>query len=287
MTKVILLPATGTAPDASVFTTGLAVARLLDGHLAVLHVRPDVRRDIIAMAAGDMGSAAGLDTAIATMEQEANDRARAAEAAWQDFAKRNGIMPTESPCATSISYEWLTETGEEAGWLAEYGRTSDIVVVGRGRGAGPGKGLMEAALMDTGKPLLIAPATSSPLLDGALAIAWKDTREAAHAVAAATPFIRWATRVVVFTVPENEDAPDTSHQRLARTLRWHNPNVTVQTLSRSGRAPAQVLMDAVQAAGCGLLVMGGYGHTRLREAVFGGFTRAILEQAPVAVLMAH
>jgi len=48
-----------------------------------------------------------------------------------------------------------------------------------------------------------------------------------------------------------------------------------------------VLLEAVAKAGCNLLVMGGYGHTRLREAVFGGFTRAVLEQAPVTVLMAH
>ena len=53
------------------------------------------------------------------------------------------------------------------------------------------------------------------------------------------------------------------------------------------RRPCALLLDAAAKANCGLLVMGGYGHTRLREAVFGGFTRAVLETAPLPVLMAH
>jgi nucleotide-binding universal stress UspA family protein len=70
-------------------------------------------------------------------------------------------------------------------------------------------------------------------------------------------------------------------------LRWHNSNITIQSLSGDDRTPAAVLLDAAAKANCGLLVMGGYGHTRLREAVFGGFTRAVLAEAPLPVLMAH
>jgi nucleotide-binding universal stress UspA family protein len=88
-------------------------------------------------------------------------------------------------------------------------------------------------------------------------------------------------------VTEPSGDEDKSHLRLLKTLRWHNPNVSIQALLEHSRPPVAVLLDAAEQAGCGLLVMGGYGHTRLREAVFGGFTRAVLEAAPLPVLMAH
>jgi nucleotide-binding universal stress UspA family protein len=288
MPKIILLPATGTSVDSSVFATALAAARLFDGHLRVLHVRPDVRREIAAMASADIGMAAGLDTTISHMEEEADTRERAAESAWAAFCATNKIKPAEKPCSSHLTYEWVTETGIAADWLAEHGRVSDLVVVGREREGGMlSMDLMEAALMETGKPVLIAPPAPPAGLDGTVAIAWKNTREAAGAVSAALPFFRWAARIIVFTVEEGEESADKSHLRLASSLRWHNPNVSMQVLQRQGRTPVAVLLEAVGKAGCNLLVMGGYGHTRLREAVFGGFTRAVLEQAPVAVLMAH
>jgi nucleotide-binding universal stress UspA family protein len=289
MPKIILLPATGTATDSSVFASALAAARLFDGHLMVLHVRPDVRREIAAMASADMGMATGLDSTISNMEAEADTRERAAESTWRAFAAAHGIKLAERPCSSSVmTYEWLTETGSAADWLAEYGRISDLVVVGRERQGGAlSMDLMEAALMETGKPVLIAPDEAPNGLDGTVAIAWKNTKEAAGAITAALPFFRWSARVIVFTVDEDGEAKDKSHLRLVSSLRWHNPNVSLQVLQRQGRSPVTVLLEAVSKAHCNLLVMGGYGHTRLREAVFGGFTRAVLEQAPVTVLMAH
>ena len=149
---------------------------------------------------------------------------------------------------------------------------------------------MEAALMDTGKPVLVAArgvSVEAPPLGGVVGIAWKDTREAGGAVLAAMPFLRAASQIIVFIVPEGSDDGDKSHLRLMKMLRWHNANVSIQSLSAGDSAPVAVLLDAAVKAGCGLLVMGGYGHTRLREAVFGGFTRAVLESAPLPVLMAH
>jgi len=106
-------------------------------------------------------------------------------------------------------------------------------------------------------------------------------------VRAAMPFLRAAGQVNVFIVPESGDDSDKSHLRLVRMLRWHNPNISINALTTGDRPPVALLLDAAAKANCGLLVMGGYGHTRLREAVFGGFTRAVLEAAPLPVLMAH
>ena len=289
MTKVVLLPVSGAPADRHVFTVALTVGRAFESHFVALHVRPDVRRDIASLAASDGGMASGIDTMIDRMEADADAREKAASDSWHAFCRENTIAIGDLPREKGMTAEWVSEIGMEADWLAEHGRVSDLIVVGRGSDRwGPDYVLMEAALMDTGKPVLVAPSREmlTPVDGGVVGIAWKDTREAAGAVRAAMPFIRVARHVTIFTVLENDD-DGKSHLRLAKALRWHNPNVTIQALGEHSRLPVEVLLDAAEQAGCGLLVMGGYGHTRLREAVFGGFTRAVLENAPLPVLMAH
>jgi nucleotide-binding universal stress UspA family protein len=286
MPRIVLLPVNGTTADPEAFAMALTVARSFDSHLVALHVRPDVRRDIASLASSDGGMTAGIDTLMEQMETDADTREKAASDGWHTFCSQNNIAGTETPGATGVTSEWVSEVGVEADWVAEYGRTADLIIVGRGEEKwGPDYVLMEASLMDTGKPVLIAPRAAGVPVSGVVGIAWKDTREAAGAVRAAMPFLQAASQVIVFIVPEGDD--DKSHLRLVRMLRWHNANITIQSLSGEDQAPAALLLGAAAKASCGLLVMGGYGHTRLREAVFGGFTRAVLESAPLPVLMAH
>lgn len=288
MAHVILLPATGKPTDAPVFATALAAARLLDGHLAFLHVRPDVQQEIAAFAAADFGMGTGIERAMTDMEAEADSREHAAAQAWQAFCRQEGITPSEAPVAAGVTAEWLNEVGSLSAWVARHGRAADLVVTGRGRDNGVvDLDVMESALMETGRPVLIAPETVPERLDELVAIAWKDAPEAASAVAAARPFLRKARRVVVFTVEEPGDHPDHSPRRLVRNLRWQNPDTSLEWLQGGDRQPVEALWQAALRAGASLLVMGGYGHARLREAMFGGFTRAVLEQAPIPVLMAH
>jgi nucleotide-binding universal stress UspA family protein len=292
MPKVILLPVSGSAADTEVFATALAVARLFDSHIIALHARPDVRRDIAGLASSDGGMAAGIDGMITSMEDDADTHQQAASGSWHAFCAQNGIAVSDTPVAKGITSEWVSEIGAEADWIAAYGRTADLVVVGRGEASwGPDYVLMEAALMDTGTPALIAalPADGlpAPALDSVIGIAWKDTREAAGAVRAALPFLRTARHVTIFNVPETDEGSDKSVVRLAKALRWYNPNVSVQPLLEHTRPAVTVLLDAAVQAGCGLLVMGGYGHSRLMEAVFGGFTRDVLAAAPLPVLVTH
>jgi nucleotide-binding universal stress UspA family protein len=291
MPRIVLLPVSGSAADAEVFDMALTVARSFGAHLVALHVRPDVRRDLASLAASDGGMTAGIDTMLERMEADADAREKAASEAWHAFCSRNAIAGSDNPADKGVTSEWVGEIGTEADWFAEYGRTADLIVVGRGEEKwGPDYMLMEAALMDTGKPVLIAPKAAVaqvPPLNRVVGIAWKNTREAGGAVRAAMPFLRAAEQVIVFIVPEGPEDSDKSHLRLVRMLRWHNTNVTIQSLSDDERTPVDLLLEAAAKANCGLLVMGGYGHTRLREAVFGGFTRAVLQAASLPVLMAH
>jgi nucleotide-binding universal stress UspA family protein len=147
--------------------------------------------------------------------------------------------------------------------------------------------ILEAALMASGRPVLIAPARPPTRLSGMIAIAWKDRPEAARAVAAALPFIERADRVVILSVDEGAETDGESCERLRHALAWHNTNTIVQRMKPAGRPAAETLLEAAVAAGADMLVMGGYGHSRTREVIFGGFTRHVLTDASLPILMAH
>jgi nucleotide-binding universal stress UspA family protein len=179
------------------------------------------------------------------------------------------------------------ETGDEADTVASYGMLADLVICARG----PAKHfttrlLLESALLNTGRPLLIPSARGTPANSesGTVAIAWKPTPQAARAVAAAMPLLARAKEIVVMTV-EEEGLPAQT-DGLVRNLAWHGLRVTAERLGSKERDPANALLDAASKT-ASLLVMGGYGHSRIREFVFGGFTRQVLVDAPLPVFMAH
>jgi nucleotide-binding universal stress UspA family protein len=288
MPGYILLPATGRNTDGPVFATALAAARLLPAHLEFLHVHVDVQAAVIAMASGDVGGGVDYGEIMQALERDAVGRQEAAERAGRDFCKREGVPLSAEALSAVPSAEWRLETGDAAGWLAERGRAADLVVVGRARdGEAVALDLLEAALMETGRPMLIAPPRPPGRLAGVVAIAWKNRPEAARAVAVAEPFLTKADRVVILTVAEDERTHEASGERLRHALTWHNPRTTVQSVNRGNRPAVEVLLEAAAVARVDLLVMGGYGHSRVREVIFGGFTRHILLHADLPVLMAH
>jgi nucleotide-binding universal stress UspA family protein len=288
MFKHILVPDTGADTDAAVFATALLAARPSGAHLEFLHVRLDVTEIVVAMTSGGIGGGAALQGVVDRLEEEAKAQE---QKAWQSFAKfctDAGISSAGAEPGAGLSADLVMETGNEAQWIAEYGRFADLVVVGRFRdGQDVAMDVLEAALMDTGRPLLIAPTAAPQKLLGTVVIAWKDTPEAARAVSSAMPFIDQAESVVILSVGEDEKTREETSERLRRSLRWHNPATTVRHLERGGRAPVEVLLDAAQSVNATLLIMGGYSHSRLREVVFGGFTQRILNGADLPVLMAH
>ena len=287
MFKNLLVPTSGGPGDAAVFATARLAAQAFGAHLEFLHVRVDTTEVLMGMTAGGVGGGDAVQAVIDRMEAEAEATATATRQAVADSLAAAGIALRDEPDGTGPSAQISQETGSQSAWVAQYGRFADLVLMGRG---GPDDGAaetLEAALMDTGKPLLIAPATAPASLGKRIVIAWKDTPEAARAVSCALPFIGQADQVTIVTVLDDADAKDESGSRLLRALRWHNKAVEVRTLLRGSASAADVLHREAEALGADLLVMGGYSHSRLREVVFGGFTRRTLGSAGIPVLMAH
>ncbi len=125
MIKYVVVPATGTATDAPVFATALAVARLLPAHLEFLHVRLNVQTVLTALAANDVSGGAGYDQMLGSLEHDSVARQKAAETAFRDFCERGNVPVSSDPATNLPSAELRIETGDEPTWLTAHGRAAD------------------------------------------------------------------------------------------------------------------------------------------------------------------
>jgi nucleotide-binding universal stress UspA family protein len=287
MIKTILVAASGADNDTATFAAALAVARPFAAHLDVLHVRLDAVSTAVAMTT-DAGSGAVTGGLIERLEQDARQREAKARDGFTRFCAGAGLAEAAAPAAGAAAptAEWHAETGDEPRWMTAYGTAADLIVARRGGGEdAAARSTIETALLETGRPILIPAASTMPPGFDRIAIAWKPAPQAARAVAFAMPFLSRAKEIRVLTVEEEGEA-QADADRLVRNFAWHGLKATAERLAPATGGAAATLLAAVSGR-ADLLVMGGYGHSRLREWVFGGFTQRVLADAPLPVLMAH
>lgn len=287
MIKTILVPATDARSDA-IYAAAGCVARLFGAHVDALHVRGDPV-EVAAALSADSGAGAGmlLDGIIDSLTRDADAAEARARAAFAEFCARDGMALADTRFSDDKpSAAFRIETGQEAQWMSVHGLTADLAIAVRGSAEeqAVARSTLEALLLETGRPLLIpGPTALAADFVDRVAIAWKPTPQAARAVAAALPFLMRAKAVDVLIV--DEDGGRDGAERLVRYLAWHGITAVTQRLvSGSAGGPAALLAASAKS---GLLVMGGYGHARFREWVFGGFTQAVIDHAELPVLMVH
>jgi len=194
------------------------------------------------------------------------------------------------------SFETRLVDDDAAGGISVQARYCDLVVLGQTDPHDPSPAVLpdfpEYVLMHSGRPVLIVPhaAAPAPFAANQILVAWDASMEATHAVGGALPLLRRAARVdlVVFNPdPHGEQAHGAQPGAdIALYLARHGIAVDVVQEHTEADIGAALLAKAA-ALSSELIVMGGYGHSRLREIVLGGTTRTVLDAAAVPVLMAH
>lgn len=210
-------------------------------------------------------------------------RARERAARFSDLAAAAGVASFEHRIGD-----------EEPGYaLARQAMLADLVVLGQANPADPASahaGIPDTVTLHAPCPVLVLPHAGVPATDPTrVLVAWNASPEAARAVKQALPLLVRARAVDVVVCASDagtEPAPD--GQDLAHFLARHGATVTVQrTHADHAVAVADALLARVAHAGADLLVMGCYGHSRLRETLLGGVSRAVLAGMTVPTLMAH
>jgi nucleotide-binding universal stress UspA family protein len=197
-------------------------------------------------------------------------------------------IPEAALGAAGLSYGWRQSEMKSDAFLGSYGRAFDITVLGR-PGSGthrPRLSTAEAALFESGRPLLIAPPQAPETLGETIVIAWNASTETAHAVGFGMPLLLRARRVVVLSV-EGWGVQGPSGHDLARSLKRHGINIETHTVPNNTGRIGETILSAAAGLGCDLLIKGAYTQSRLRQMILGGATNHILAQSTLPVLMAH
>jgi len=177
--------------------------------------------------------------------------------------------------------------------VADRARFSDIAIMPAPYGIGKGPDLpvlTEAILFDAGVPAIIlpetAPATTAPKV---ITLAWNDGPEALRAARAALPLLQSAdcVHVVVVDPPEHGLHRSDPGGLISQYLARHGVRIEIDVLSKALPRVSDVLLRHATDTKSEMVVMGAYGHSRIREAVFGGATRDMLEQSHLPLFMAH
>ena len=186
------------------------------------------------------------------------------------------------------SADWREIEGRESEVVAEYGRLFDLIVIPRYVSTEPGAGeaTIEAALFETGRPVIVAPSATKRTIGDIVVIAWNRSTETARTVALGMPLLQSARKVIVMSV-DGWVFPGPDGEGLARHLGSAGINAVTETVKPNGRSNGQTILEEAAARDADLLIKGAYTHTRFRQLVFGGATREVLSQAELPVLMAH
>lgn len=194
--------------------------------------------------------------------------------------------------ATAGAYanlEWRATVGIPSAFICRQARAADLIVVSRQGANDPVHGVLAPSpgdlMMNAGRPILVVPPKREHLVGDRIVIAWKDTREARRALWDSLPFLKRADTVFVVAVSPN-DHKDSISDVSAYLTRHGVASRTIMRLA-PGRSAAHEIIQAAEDEGADLIVSGAYGHSRAREWIFGGFTRALLDNTPVCGLFSH
>lgn len=184
---------------------------------------------------------------------------------------------------------WRSAVEPGLTYLASQARAADLIVVGRGdenEATGCIRPLDPASVvLSAGRPMLVVPPGIDCLESRRAMVAWKDTREARRAVMDALPILRLASRVDVVAVTRGDQA--TGAAEVAAYLSTHGIHATSSEHRSEGASDAETLLHLASEHASDLIVMGAYGHGRVREMVLGGVTRDVLQHSPICSLMSH
>ncbi len=286
--RKILVPLTGGERDAPVLNAAFDVAKAFGGHVAALYVKPDPAEVLPYL--GEGVSAAVIQEIMSAANETAKRGVAGAEEAVARVAKAAGAsvqQPAQNGVGIGASFRVREGLSEDV--ITEEARLSDLSVFDLPAEAKDGalRAALESALINGRKPILFVPRSDVSVVGKKIAVGWDGGAAAAQAVTSAIPLMKHAASIEILNVTQGP-IDTIGMDRLRDYLRLHGINAVEHGINPGGQSVAAALVDGAQRSGAGLLVMGGYGHSRLRELALGGVTRHVFAHVTgLPVFMAH
>ena len=229
------------------------------------------------------------DSYLTQLKEEGRRLGDRAKARFDDCVARRGMVQGSlTEPSDGVAIGWREMEGLEGQVIGDHGRVFDLTVIGRefGHPWVDWHVMTEAALFESGRPIVIAPERPGDVLGETIVIAWNNSPETARTVAFSMPLLAGARSVTVVAV-RGWGVPGPSADELCGHLVRNGISASARTLDPDGRSPGEVVLDECTALGADLLVKGAYTQSRLRQLIFGGATRHIMMHAEIPVVLAH
>lgn len=285
--KIILAPMSGAESAEATLANALQVGQHLGAHVEAFHVSLDPRDSVAYMAEGMTSNM--IQDIMSAVEKEGEERRERAHEQFSRLCQEAGTPITEDLSGAGYSASFATAVGREDDLLAVRGRLSDLIVAARSGGKGDTqRTTLEIALLETGRPVLLAPPNGAKGFGKTVSIAWNGSVEVVRAIGAGAGlhFLGEAGKVVIMVVPEAFRT--TTHvDDLVKYLSCHGIEAEIAQIEDSTRPIGHVLLEKSKEVGADMMIMGAYTHSRLRHMMIGGPTSVILQNAEIPVLMAH
>jgi len=289
--KTILAAASGGSASDGAIELACRFARRFGAHLEGYHAKPDPR-DLFTYS----GDGFGLSMSGEFIDRFIKDADAIAAKTKESFtatAARHQIglsaaAPTQQlPERIAASADWREETGYGPTMVARRARFFDLVVLGRSERVvdQPHTDVVEQTLVNSGRPVLLAPSKTPAEVGERVALGWNGSAEAVRAMTSSLPFLAAARETAIITVGERHQE---SAAALIDYLGWHGVKAQhrhVPAVAHVGQG--QQLLSAAREENADLLVMGGYGHMPWREFLFGGATREVVGVSLLPLLLSH
>ncbi len=259
-----------------VTSNAVVVAKQLEAELHALAVNADIPHVSNALSKFLLNTPELIRQANARSRKNGEDILRIVT----DQAKLANVRLVSDRAATSLPL-----LGDLAANRARY---FDFALIGWEAANESTHTLAEDVIFGSGRPAILLPELVKPAMFNHVAIAWDGSRVAARAVADATPLLRRASKISVLTITDEKTLPeDDPGARLAMGLRARGLSAEAHAVLSDGSDVAVTLQENAIQLGATLLVMGGYGHTRVRDFVLGGATDGILRDLRLPILISH
>jgi nucleotide-binding universal stress UspA family protein len=267
-----------TYPDTVSVKAATAAARMaaaIGADLDVMIYSVDLPRSSASFG----GMIINLSDMIRKVENDSREHSAGLASTVQDVARSHGL-------ALQLDQRHAVPAEAIHGAVAE-ARYRDFAIVPWSEDNLTSRELAEALIFGAGRPVLLVPETHEAVAISHVAVAWDGSRVAARALADARAFLAAGAKVTVLMAGDEKKLEAGIGDLLVDSLSRRGVTAAVRTVSAKDRPVAQALQAACGEVGAGLLVMGGYGHSRLRDFVVGGATQGVLAATTMPVLISH
>ncbi|MES9944538.1 MAG: universal stress protein [Candidatus Thiodiazotropha sp.] len=279
--KLLLMPLGDGGDDAERLSAALLVAKALNAHLQVMHTVLEPRSLLPKKMALPMGMLSDLDQAVTRHADRNSERLLTL---FKQLCTERDVAFTDSVATgEGGSASWFGVRGVRSALVAQYGKLADWIVLSRPPG-GQATSSFEAALSETGRPVLIVPRRMESFALDTVVVAWNCSREAVRAVAVALPVLQRAKRVLLLTCRANMRC-EPQLDDLAGYLALHDVAAETRIIDSGSGNTGAVLNDAVKEESASMVVMGAYSSHRVRDLMFGDVTQYLLSSGKVPMLM--